>query len=312
MLRLCEKPLQETSIVSVEQYSMSYITPINTYGVVEGRDYKLQRLERENQELRRKLSTESLMHRQSLSEFDPLAEDEVPVVRMRAKVEDAKQRRQEQHDLLIPLTDSESDSGESKQENDHLLLLPETRTQSRDEQKRAAHELQLQALQAEKRSLEVHAQRLRLLFRSHPDPISLAICIYTDLRVCTIESGCSRAGMLSKKHPLTHSWNQRYFILRDNFIFYFKSSKREQEAHGCVRVDDCLCKLSNTKGEQVLTVEPSMNHGYKGPRKVLRMMGSYDTLLAWKGAIVTAAGWWTSSELVLSASGSAAGLRKTK
>lgn len=310
MLRLCEKPLQEASIVSVEQYSMSYTTPVNVYGTVGEKDYKLQRLERENQELRRKLSSESLAHRQSLSEFDPLAEgeDEVPVARMRITME--KEKRQ--HDLLIPFTESESESGESKPDNNHLLLMPEARNQSRDEQKRAAYELQLQALQAEKRSLEIHAQRLRNLYRSHPDPISLALCIYTDLRVCSIESGCSRAGTLSKRHPLTHSWNQRYFILRDNFIFYFKSSKREQEAHGCIRVDDCLCKLSSTKGEQVLTVEPSMNHGYKGPRKVLKMMASYDTLLAWKGAIVTAAGWWTSSELVLNASVNAAGLRKPK
>ena len=141
------------------------------------------------------------------------------------------------------------------------------RGQSKDEQKRMAYELQLQALQVEKRSLEVHAQRLRLLYRSHPNPISLALCIYADLRVCSIESGCTRAGMLSKKHPLTHSWNQRYFILRDNFIFYFKSSKREQEAHGCIRVDDCICRLSSAKGEQVLTVEPSMNMDTKDPKK---------------------------------------------
>ena len=306
MLRLCEKPLQETPTVAAEQHSIPHPTQSNSYGVGRGRDCGLQWLGPENRKMGRELSTESLVYRQSLSEFDPFAgEEEVPVFPVRTRSEEKRQN------LLIPLTDSESGSEESNLE-DNSMLLSGTKTQSKDEQRKTSYELQFQTLQVEKRSLELHAQRLRLLYRSHPDPISLAIYIYSDLRVCTLESGCSRAGMLSKKHPLTHSWSQRYFILRDNFIFYFKSTKREQVAHGCVRVDDCLCKLSSIKGEQVLTVEPSMNHNYKGPRKVLKMTGSYDTLLAWKGAIATAARWWTNSELVLNAAVDAAGLRKAK
>lgn len=229
--------------------------------------------------------------REMMKEFDPLQTKNDP------PTQPVLPKRPSKTETLVALdsTSSVATSSSSGDESgeDSNVVVNERELSQRENFKRAAYNLQLQHLSAEKRALEQHVARLRQIYRSFHDTFALCTAIYGDLRVATLElDGCTKTGFLKKRSRLTGRWNERYFVLRDNFLFYFKHSLRDQASHGVVRLDDCLARTYVAKGgAHVMCIEVSSMHK---PAKVLQVSASsHYVVQEWKTAVMAAAGWWT-------------------
>lgn len=233
--------------------------------------------------------------RKMMKEFDPLqATNDPPTQPLLSK-------RPSKTNTLIALDSASSATAASSSEDEggecSNVVVSERELAQRDNSKRAAYDLQLQHLSAEKRALEQHVARLRQIYRAFQDTFALCTAIYGDLRVATLEfDGCTKSGFLKKRSRLTERWNERYFILRDNFLFYFKRSLRDQASHGVIRLDDCLARTYVAKGgAHVLCIEVSSVHK---PARVLQVSApSHHVIQEWKTAVMAAAGWWTSTTM---------------
>ena len=67
-------------------------------------------------------------------------------------------------------------------------------------------------------------RKLRHLQRSFDSEESLCRALFGDLGAEKI-TNYTRAGYLVKQGGTVKSWKRRYFILKDNFLFYYKRPK---------------------------------------------------------------------------------------
>ncbi|MDP2438327.1 MAG: hypothetical protein Q8P67_21485 [archaeon] len=84
--------------------------------------------------------------------------------------------------------------------------------------------------------------RLQYLSSRFEDDLSLARAVYIDLSAESFSSP-QRSGMLTKQGGSVKSWKRRYFLLKDNFLFYYKTSK-EPKPLGVVHLDDFLVDVA--------------------------------------------------------------------
>jgi len=50
------------------------------------------------------------------------------------------------------------------------------------------------------------------------------------------------------------TWKRRYFILRDNFVFYYKKATKEPTPSGIIRLDNCTVEEVEVRGFAVMVV----------------------------------------------------------
>jgi hypothetical protein len=112
-----------------------------------------------------------------------------------------------------------------------------------------------------------------------------------------------------KKAREGNNWRMRFVVIRDNFLFYFKSdSDLKAEPRGVIRLDDAQAYFSENptraqdslKGSSFLCVE-SPNYGHQkengdakhGGKSLFYLSGTIGELQQWKEMVDKAAGWWT-------------------
>jgi hypothetical protein len=83
----------------------------------------------------------------------------------------------------------------------------------------------IEHLKYERMRSDLHVERLRVLYNSFTSTEALCEAIYCALDLDVISSGASKCGYLTKKARNGNSWKYRYFVLRDNFLFYYKNDK---------------------------------------------------------------------------------------
>ena len=131
--------------------------------------------------------------------------------------------------------------------------------------------------------LEAHARRLKAIYENLPDPLLLCRAIFGDLRMETLTQGCTRKGILKRQESylIGSMWVERIFVLRENFLFWFKKSSNDrshEEAVGCLRLGDCKTEIT----DGTLTISNA--------KKTLVLCG--DDLMAWRRDIQSASEWW--------------------
>ena len=92
---------------------------------------------------------------------------------------------------------------------------------------------------------DMHIERLRVLYNGFKTTEDLCQAIYKELTLENLSRNASKMGYLTKKARNGNSWKYRYFILRDNFLFYFRSDKDPNtQASGVIRVDDAVLRFA--------------------------------------------------------------------
>lgn len=170
------------------------------------------------------------------------------------------------------------------------------------EQLRSRHEkleYLIEHLKIERMRSDMHVERLRILYNSFPTTEALAEAIYKSLTLEVISQGASKSGYLTKKARNGSSWKYRYFVLRDNFLFYFRSDKDPSAtASGVIRVDDAMLRFAENptkkdlKDQWLLCIEVPYNNDALKQHSFF-IAGDDHELEGWKTQIKAAAGWWT-------------------
>lgn len=152
-------------------------------------------------------------------------------------------------------------------------------------------------LKIERMRSDMHVERLRILYDAFASTEALCVAIYKSLTLASIKAGATRCGYLTKKARSGTSWQVRYFILRDNFLFYYKNDKdMSAVASAVVRIDDAVVRFAENptrtdlKEQWLLCIE--IPHGPDSVKE-LYIAGVDHELEGWKAQIKTAAGWWT-------------------
>ncbi len=83
----------------------------------------------------------------------------------------------------------------------------------------------IEHLKYERMRSYMHVERLRVLYNSFSTTDALCAAIYGTLALDSISSTAAKTGYLTKKARNGSSWKYRFFVLRDNFLFYYKSDK---------------------------------------------------------------------------------------
>jgi hypothetical protein len=157
----------------------------------------------------------------------------------------------------------------------------------------------IEHLKIERMRSDMHIERLRVLYSWFPTTEALCEAVYKSLQLKTLQDGCTKSGYLTKKARSGNSWKYRYFVLRDNFLFYFRTDK-DQSAHcnGVIRVDDAVLRFAENptrrdlKDQWLLCIDIPNNNDAMKPHSFY-IAGEDHELEGWKSAIKTAAGWWT-------------------
>ena len=183
----------------------------------------------------------------------------------------------------------------------------------------------IEHLKLERVRSDKHTSRLRLLYKSFPSTESLCKAIYCaelssnnggwsssnsrDAQRLTMERiarSADRSGFLTKKGRESNTWRVRFFVLRDNFLFYYKNdSDPRAEPRGVVRLDDSIVRYAEnpTRAElkvTLLCIEVP-DHGHvkdacsdsKSGKLEFFVGGSAQEIEQWKESIQKASGWWT-------------------
>ena len=173
-------------------------------------------------------------------------------------------------------------------------------------------------LKLERQRSDLNASRLRSIYKSFPSTETLCRAVYADL-TCSDEKECKRlnlekiqhdltlSGFLTKKARDSNHWNRRFFVLRDNFLFWYKlDSDMNAEPRGVIRVDDCTVKYcdnptkTDLKDQFCLVVEVA-NHGHekdivtneKSGKLFFYIAAEQYILSNWMEKLSMAAGFWT-------------------
>jgi hypothetical protein len=170
------------------------------------------------------------------------------------------------------------------------------------EQLRSRHEkleYLIEHLKIERMRSDMHVERLRILYNSFPTTEALCEAIYKSLSLEVISQGAAKSGYLTKKARNGNSWKYRYFVLRDNFLFYYRSDKDPHAtANGVIRVDDAMLRFAENptkrdlKDQWLLCIEVPYNNDLLKQHSFF-IAGDDHELEGWKSQIKTAAGWWT-------------------
>lgn len=162
----------------------------------------------------------------------------------------------------------------------------------------------IEHLKYERARSDLHIERLKILYRSFPSTESLCEAIYSNsLSLENLLKNSTKFGYLTKKARNGYSWKYRFFILKDNFLFFFRHDKDPNSvAKGVIRVDDAALKFTENptkvdlKGQAILCIQvPNNNDVFE--RLSFYVAGEDADLEHWNSAIKTAAGWWTKRSL---------------
>lgn len=92
-------------------------------------------------------------------------------------------------------------------------------------------------------------ERLQFLQTRFEDDLALARAVFQDLGAESLNAlNPQRSGMLTKQGGSVKSWKRRWFVLKDNFMFYYKSS-REPKPLGVIHLDEYQIEIA--KPEEV-------------------------------------------------------------
>lgn len=168
----------------------------------------------------------------------------------------------------------------------------------------AKMEYLIEHLKLERMRSDMHVERLRVLYGSFPSTEALSEAIYRSLKLENIAQTATKTGFLTKKARSSSNWKYRYFVLRDNFLFYYKSDKDPSATPlGAIRVDDASLRFadnptkSDLKDQFVLCLEIPNNNGAVKENQFF-VAGEQAELEVWKTQIQQAAGWWTKKSSV--------------
>lgn len=146
-----------------------------------------------------------------------------------------------------------------------------------------------------------NAYRLRQIYQSSTNILSVAMAVYGDLRLASIlvEKRLSRwpiiSGHLRKKDRDALKWRRRFFVLRDNFLLcYPEDASPQAEPQEAYHVDDALVRIMfevQHAEDPVISVEiaSKVNAFY------LYLSADAMILSSWKEAITKASAYWISS-----------------
>ena len=166
----------------------------------------------------------------------------------------------------------------------------------------------LDHLKLERIKSDMHVERLRILYNSFQTTESLCEAIYEDVTLQGISEGASKCGYLTKKARNGSSWKYRFFVLRDNFLFYFKSDKDPKaKFSGVIRVDDAVIKVAENptkrdlKDQWLLAIEvPNNNDSIENA--AFYIAGEDAELEGWQTQTRIAARFWTKGNRRLTSS----------
>lgn len=158
----------------------------------------------------------------------------------------------------------------------------------------------IEHLKIERQRSDMHVERLRILYNSFASTEDLCQAIYRSLALDTIGTGASKMGYLTKKARNGNSWKYRFFVLRDNFLFYYKSDKDVKgQPSGAIRVDDAVLRFAENptrkdlKDQWLLCIDVPNQNETTNKQLSFYIAGEDHELEGWKTQIQTAAGWWT-------------------
>lgn len=152
----------------------------------------------------------------------------------------------------------------------------------------------------------------RRLFKTFPTTESLCRALYADgqklsLRIVSDQS--TKAGFLTKKARDQNNWRLRYLVVKENFLFYFKTDgEPESEPRGVIRLDDATIRFCENptkhdlNGQLVLCIDtPDHGHSKESKNCVKMFVAGYtDEIESWREALQKAAAWWTRKSSMMS------------
>lgn len=170
----------------------------------------------------------------------------------------------------------------------------------------------IEHLKQERVRTDQYATTLRTLYKTYANAEALAKSIYAKnakgkLSLDLIATDAEKTGVLTKKARKGTQWSIRFFVLRDNFLFYYKNEDElRSEPKGVVRLDDCTVQFCRNptecdlKGQSVIVVNIP-DHGHlkevvsdeRTGMLSLYLAGSEYDLLDWKKAVEKASNYWT-------------------
>ena len=184
----------------------------------------------------------------------------------------------------------------------------------------------IEHLKLERVRSDKHTSRLRLLYKSFPSTELLCKAIYCAessanhsgwsssnysrdaqrLSLDMVARDADHSGFLTKKGRESNTWRVRYFVLRDNFLFYYKNdSDPRAEPRGVIRLDDSIVRYAEnptrTELKATLLCIEVPDHGHvkdirsdnKSGKLEFFVGASAPEMEQWKESIQKAAGWWT-------------------
>jgi PH domain/Calponin homology (CH) domain len=89
-------------------------------------------------------------------------------------------------------------------------------------------------------------ERLQYLQGRFDDDEALARAIFQECAADALQHP-TRAGMLTKQGGSVKTWKRRYFVLKENFLFYYKSQKDSSKPLGVIHLDEYEVVLAKSE-----------------------------------------------------------------
>lgn len=134
---------------------------------------------------------------------------------------------------------------------------------------------------------EILISHIKYLQRTFESDEALARALYSNLAADAIPNP-NRCGYLTKQGGAVKSWKRRYFVLKDNFLFYYKRP-RDDSPTGVIQLEGC--SVEETPSEELdrkncFTLRtPSRTWFFQADRQI--------EMDIWIDCISHAENWWT-------------------
>ena len=118
----------------------------------------------------------------------------------------------------------------------------------------------------------------------------LATWRFGSLKISDLEKKASLTGFIKKRsNGVVKNWKNRYWVLVENYIFYFDDNKENSKLKGILRLDECRVEEYDRNGKS--KVEDKASEGFvifTSKRKMKTQASSVEEAEAWKKAIIDA------------------------
>jgi len=248
--------------------------------------------EKHAEELEKAIEEQRKAREEAFDEQSRASQEEMEVTKSihAGEVEDLNARI---HSLTVDLETARVDLSSKDNQANELRQSMQKESQSKLEERLSLHD-QIDRLKARysqtRKDLIYVMGTINGTFQAEE---KLATWRFGSLKLSDLEQKAKLSGFLRKRsNGMVKNWKNRFWVLVDNYIFYFDDNKENSKLKGILRLDECRVEGYDRNGSKNKRLDLAKNSDgfviYTSKRKMKTQAPSVEEAEAWRQAIVEA------------------------